>query len=234
MLEKIIPSFLYNQYYDDLDLQGFVKAQNTLAQEYLDWFNAFPLPIYTTDTISGNLLDWVGEGLYGVKRPVLQEGIGGFIGAVNTFLLNQIPANGARLSNESTATFLNDDFYKRVITWCFFKGDGTQFTVKWLKKRVERFLFGVNGLNLETDQTYRVSITFGANNQVTIRIPQGLRTQLDGAIANTFTPNSFQADELNSTYVAYPPIPDAELLQVAIDQGILPLPFQYKFKVSYS
>lgn len=234
MLEKIIPSFLYAQYSDDVDLQGFVKAQNKLAQEYLDWFNSFLLPIYTRDDISGDLLDWVGEGLYGVTRPALQESTGAFIGAVNTFLVNDLDANGARLIGESSASFLNDDFYKRVITWCFYKGDGTQFTVKWLKKRVQRFLFGVNGQNLEDDQTYRVSVTFGANDEVTITIPKGIRTLEAGALPNTFDSNSQEALGYKTSYTVYPPIPDVELLQLAIDQGILPLPFQYTFKVRYT
>lgn len=234
MLDKILPSYLYNQYSDDSDLQAFVNAQNTLAQEYLDWFNDFPLPIYTDDQITGDLLDWVGQGLYGVYRPALQQNVGGYIGAVNTFLINQLPVNGADLAGDSSAFFLNDDFYKRVITWIFFKGDGTQFTIQWLKKRVERFLFGVNGANLQTDQTYAVSVTFGANHVVDIRIAKGVRTLTEASIANTFTPNEFNPNYLKSTYVENPPIPDAPLLQMAIDQGILPLPFQYKFNVSYS
>jgi len=234
MLTKIIPSYLYSQYYDDLDLQSFVSAQNTLSQEYLDWFNETILPIYTANAIYGNLLDWVGNGIYGVKRPVLQSMVGGFNGDVNTFLLNQIPVNGSIKIGESESFFVNDDIYKRVITWIFFKGDGTQFTIKWLKKRVERFLFGVNGQNLETDQTYRVSVTFGDGNNVNILIQKGLRTYVTGSKANVFAPNTLNANEVVSTYEPYTPIPSAEFLQLLINQGILPVPFQYNFTVSYS
>jgi hypothetical protein len=80
---------------------------------------------------SGTLLDWVANGLYGQYRPTL----GG-----------------------QPAT---DDVFKRGITWAFYKGDGKTFTVRWLKRRLQRWLLGPNGIDPIVGQTYNISITFG-------------------------------------------------------------------------
>lgn len=107
---KIIPAYLYEQYKDDADLMAFVREYNAMAQEYLDYANALNLPIYSG--LSGGLLDWVGEGLYGLSRPSLQ------------------------------GSLVSDATYKRLLTWRMYKGDGKRFSVAWLKKRVQRWMDG--------------------------------------------------------------------------------------------
>ena len=172
MRETIIPSYLYQQYYDDDNLQAFVSAYNQLAQNYLNTFNTLNLPIYTSDTITGALLDWVANGLYGIQRPSLSEardfsGLG---------VYNTIPYNTEAYSRDiqsSPAGFyvVDDDFYKRIITWNFFKGDGFQYNTTWLKRRVQRFLYGVNGIYPQVEETYTISITYTAPNIITIDVP---------------------------------------------------------------
>ena len=94
MLTKTIPSYLYKEYDDDEALQAFVDAFNASAQDYVDWFNTIELPVYTSPTSSGDLLDWVAEGLYGIPRPSLfssggAQGIGPLdTGALNELILN--------------------------------------------------------------------------------------------------------------------------------------------------
>src|ERR1700739_1536949 len=73
-MTAIIPSYLYEEYNDDSDLQAFVSSYNTLAQTFLNTLVELNLPIYTSDVISGPLLDWVAEGLYGISRPSLFSG----------------------------------------------------------------------------------------------------------------------------------------------------------------
>jgi hypothetical protein len=46
MLEDIIKSYLYTQYNDDDDLQAFVTAYNTMAQEIYSWMINANLPIF--------------------------------------------------------------------------------------------------------------------------------------------------------------------------------------------
>lgn len=49
---------------------------------------------------------------------------------------------------------ISDDLFQRVLTWNFYKGDGTVFSVQNLRRRIIRFLLGTNGVTWNVDQTY--------------------------------------------------------------------------------
>lgn len=200
MLTKTIPSYLYTEYADDSDLQGFVDAYNSLSQEQITWFATVGLPIYTG--LSGQLLDWVAAGLYGLYRPVVPTSSSKLIGPINTWTPNEIPINSVSKTNTGSFALASDDVFKRMMTWYLFKGDGFQFSTLWLKKRITRFLFGVNGVNYNIGQTYQASVQFGGGNEVMIHI--------EGPVANNMD----------------------VILAYCIKSGITPLPFQYSFDVS--
>ncbi|MHB8406454.1 MAG: hypothetical protein ACYDCJ_13660 [Gammaproteobacteria bacterium] len=160
-LQAVIPSYLYQQYADDENLQAFVDAYNTLAQGYLSWFNAAPLALYTSPQISGPLLDWVATGIYGVKRPVFSSHTTQFIAGLNSAPLNTLALNGNEYFQSGTATVATDDFYKRVLTWTTYIGDGRHFNVEVLRKKIARFLYGVNGTDITLDQAQSVNIKAG-------------------------------------------------------------------------
>ena len=155
-LTKTLKSYLYVQYNDDDNLQGFVNAQNSLQQSYLDWFVNVNLPIYTG--LSGSLLDWVAEGLYGVVRPVLPTGLTNQVGAINTFVTNTIAYNALKRATYTQFFVTTDDVFARVLTWNFYKGDGSQFSIAWLKRRITRFLYGD-----PVQSTYSVSVTISGS-----------------------------------------------------------------------
>lgn len=144
-LQAVIPSYLYAEYSDDDDLQAFVATQNSLAQGYLDWFNQTPLALYTSPNITGPLLDWVLNGIYGISRPVLASSTSSNRAGYNSLAYNTIAYNARQHSQSGTATIASDDIYKRVATWNLYRGDGQVFTMGWLKNRINRFLFGANG-----------------------------------------------------------------------------------------
>lgn len=169
-LTQTIPSYLYMQYADDEDLQAFIRAFNELAQQYVTWFASIGLPVYTGDLITGDLLDWVARGLYGVSRPALSSGDVENVGPFNTMELNSYPFNDYEVLGDDSFQPTDDDNFKRIITWLFFKGDGTVFNVRWLKRRIARFLNGVNGVNYNVDQTYNISVTFTGGNNITITV----------------------------------------------------------------
>lgn len=146
-LTEVIPSYLYQEYSDDTDLQAFIAAYNQIAQEYIDWFNQISLPIYTGPMINGDLLDWVGTGLYGVPRPTLSTGTMSTIGPYNTYQYNTLGFNMSRTTSNQSFFVANDDIYKRVLTWDHYKGDGFNFNITWLKRRVIRFVFGIGGID---------------------------------------------------------------------------------------
>jgi hypothetical protein len=199
-LGSIIPAYVYQQYADDDNIRAFFTAYNTLAQAYLDWFNGINLPIYTG--LSGALLDWVAQGLYGMPRPVLAlVQNGALVGPFNTYQLNQIPIDGLSSGITSTVFPVTDDIFKRILTWAFYKGDGFTFSVPWLKRRVARFLAGVNGTDYDGSAA-QISIAYPGNGVVNITISTGV-IQLTAAA----------------------------IFQAAVLSGVLVLPFQYTFNV---
>lgn len=225
VLTNTIPSYLYVQYADDDSLQAFVAAYNTITQAYVTWFATTNLGDYTS--LSGSLLDWVAQGLYGFTRPLLASGRNRNIGPLNTYLFNTLPLNKLKLVSPSNVTTVTDDVFQRVITWSFYKGDGFVVNIRWLKRRIMRFLTAANGTAPNIDQTYAISVTIGGN-IVTIRISPGTRKLIKGAI-NSYTFNSFAMNAGNSVFIpsttgifALDPI-----FEEAINAGVLPVPFQF-------
>lgn len=231
-VQGTIASYLYEEYNDDDNLQAFVNAFNEMAQTYVDWFNQINLPIYTRPYINGPLLDWVATGLYGLSRPALPSGFDRTIGPLNTWPPNSIPLNTLKKINNQTFYATTDDIYKRILTWLFYKGDGKYFSIRWLKRRVVRFLNGVNGTAPNVDQTYQISVGFGKGSICYINILGSSRQVTGGALLNRFTLNSVRPNQLNTTYFNIPISPFALVLKAAIDSGVCELPFQYTFVVS--
>jgi hypothetical protein len=201
MITQNLNSYLYQQYNNDPDILAFFDAYNTSSQSNLDRINSLNLPNYTTKT--GLLLDWVALGIYGLKRPVLP--FSGTIGegVYNETIYDTSVYNENIVFTPSGFYETTDDIFKRIITWNFYKGDGYQFDITWLKNRVYRFLAQTNGIPLPIPNTYDISITFSAVNVVVIHITAGALTAL------------------------------APIMEAAINSGALQIPFQYTFNVTY-
>lgn len=232
-LQKTIPSYAYTQYADDDDIQGFFAAFNTLAQQYVNTFNALNLPVYTGDLIVGALLDWVALGLYGLARPLLPYGVGKNLGPYNTSAFNSLYFNESKLLGPTTYYATTDDIFKRILTWHLYKGDGKVFNIRWLKRRIMRFLLGVNGTSPDIGNTYQVSVTFGPSGQVNIRIINALRVVAGGAIYNAFAFNTQAFDGLQTTVEQFIPFAAAPTFQAAVQAGVLELPFQFTWIVVF-
>lgn len=201
MIVDNLPAYLYQQYYDDPDLTAFVTALNTTSQENLNRVNNLVLPDYTTKY--GLLLDWVALGIYGIKRPTLPfSGVIGS-GVYNESIYNTTAYNENIVITPSGFYETTDDIFKRIITWNFYRGDGYQFNITWLKNRIYRFLMQTNGLPAPIPNTYDISVTFGAGNQVDIAINPSELTTL------------------------------APILEAGINSGALQVPFQYNFNITY-
>jgi hypothetical protein len=158
-IANTIPAYLYLQYQGDQNVAPFFEAYNQYTQGYVNWFNSINLPIYTQDPVSGTMLDWVAASIYGITRPGLPSSTGSpEIGEVNTVTANQISFNEYAPGVPSAFTVTDDDTFRRIITWSFYKGDGKTFTPTWLKRRINRFLNGANGTDVVNDTTYDVSV----------------------------------------------------------------------------
>jgi hypothetical protein len=199
-----VPAYLYQEYYPDPDNQAFFDSYNTSAEAYFDYLNSLYLPVWTSPNVVGPLLDWVASELYGVNRPVFTVGGATMsLGVYDSNVYNFLPYNSAIIAGGSTLQYVNDDILKRILTWNLYKGDGNQFNARWLKNRVMRFLYGVNGVAPQIDNTYNVSVQFNANNNIVIHI-------------------------LSFYDPTIPPI-----LESAVQSQVLNLPFQYNFSVTY-
>jgi len=151
-------------------IQSFFTAYNNTSQTYLDNINQLNLPVYTN--LIAPLLDWVATSLYGLERPSLGAGItANVLSVYDTTPYNTVPYSSSTYSNGSTIYLVNDDYYKRILTWNFYRGDGYQYNTDWLKRRVKRFLYGVNGISPNIQNTYEISVTYTSGSAITITIP---------------------------------------------------------------
>ena len=230
-MTSVIPSYLYQEYSDDEDLQAFFDAYNGQAQSYIAAFNALNLPIYTNHVISGALLDWVGRGLYGVPRPYLSSAQLRTVGRLNTYQMNTLRPNESRTTVLNGSVNSSDDAYKRVITWGFFKGDGKYIGVRWLKRRIARFLFGADGANFPVSSTYQISISFGVGNVVSITLLTRVTTLVRSARLNTSRMNTTRMNYSSIQLSPLTPLPNAQLWKEAVQSGVCEMPFQYTYTI---
>ena len=229
-LTKTIPAYVYQQYADDDNIQALNSAYNTSTQQYVTWFATAMLPIYPG--LAGQLLDWIATNLYGQPRPVLPAGSSYIIGAVGTFGANILPPNTTKLVGTPVFYSVDDDVYKRILTWNFYKGDGRTFSIPWLKRRIMRFLTGTSGTAPAIDQTYRISVTFGVGNQANIRLLNGLTTVYAGTIPNRVKCNQRPPNQIVTAFTPYTPLVNASTFVAALNGGALQLPFQFDWTVT--
>lgn len=199
-VQNVIPCYPYVTYQNDDAVTAFFEAYNIYAQAYLDYFNQLDLPIYTKGPVQGMLLDWVAQSIYGISRPALPTAFGTPPqGPVNTFLVNALTWNGYRPGVPDSFTSTSDDIFRRIITWAFYKGDGKTFNIRWLKRRINRFLNGINGTDVLNDTTFDISVA----------------------------PTSFQVWSITLANT-----PASTVFKIAVEAGVLELPFQIQFNIS--
>ncbi|MHB8817312.1 MAG: hypothetical protein ACYDAE_29170, partial [Steroidobacteraceae bacterium] len=214
MLTTTIPAYPYQQYADDDDIQAFFAAYNSATQTYVDWFASVGLPFYPG--LSGALLDWVAEGLYGIERTSLAQTQTSAVGLLNTEVLNSEPLN---FFSAPTTSYYNitDDIFKRILTWNFYKGDGKRFCMKWLKRRVMRFLVGTNGLD---PNPLDPSFVVGPENTQAISV----------TVVNDVLTVTINGAYISSLVQLQPNI--LGIFEAAFLGGVLDLPAQYTYAVN--
>lgn len=168
---KTIPSYLYFQYINDENLPSLINAYNTMTQANIDWFNNLNLPIYTL--LSGNLLDWVGAGLYGLPRPVfssdniiIRSGPTDTIAITGSSDVDTLATAQLGATSTSTTTYIPDGIYKNILTWFFYKNDTRTFSIPWLKRRIARFLYSPDGSIPDFAYTQSIGIVFNYNSTI--------------------------------------------------------------------
>ena len=223
-----IPAYVYVQYDDDANVSAFFYSYNALSQANLDQVNNYQLPVYLNQT--GNLLSWAASSIYGVFRPSLSSGGPRAVGPINTFEFNANEFNESKFVNSSTNYIADDLTYQRIIQWNTFKGDGYQFSIRWLKRRVERFLRGA----IFPDQTYEVSVRFTSPYDVLITVSNSNVRIVGGAFyggRSGFGGLNMAFNQASVVASTHAPTALASALKAAVNSGILRLPFQYTFTV---
>lgn len=214
MRATTLNAYLYKQYADDQDLQAFVTAYNAATQTYVDWFNEVGLPYYPG--LSGDLLEWVAEGLYGLTKTQLASQATASTGAFNTTAINALAINDGVPTTQQFFT-LTDDVFKRILTWHFYKGDGKRFSIRWLKRRIMRFLVGTNGIDPQpgqpgfqvgTETTSSIGVVI-ASNTMTVSLDQSMLSLQAGVTPGILT-----------------------LFKLAFEGGNLELPIGYTYVVN--
>ena len=112
--------------------------------------------------------------------------------------------SSTQIYKTSTVYDTPDDIYKRVLTWWFYKGDGYDFSIQWLKRRIYRFLFGVEGKDASAPFTPDISVTFDHSGSIPV---------CDIVIDNAINPI-------------------ANYFKLAIEEGALCLPFRFSYSVT--
>lgn len=227
---QTIPCYPFVQYNDDPDIVAFFTAQNETAQAAIDATNAYQLPVFLEQ--SGALLDWAASSIYGITRPNLTSGGPRSVGPLNTFQFNTERLNSFSMVNSSKSFIADDATYQRIVQWNTFKGDGFQFTMRWLKRRIQRFISS----ELFPDQTYQVSVRFTGPHAVLISIATSIQRLVGGAFFNEQPYNSMVP--LNGIETVPLVLSTSTVLasafQAAALSGALQLPFQYTFTVEIS
>lgn len=212
MRTTTLKSYVYKQYADDPDIAAWVKAFNQATQYYVDNFNALNLPYYPD--LTGDLLNWVALGLYGHKRTQLASPRTQARGMPNTFMPSTFMPSQYVPSTQSFYN-LSDDIFKRILTWNLFKGDGRTFSIRWLKRRIARFLSGVNGVDPHPSQPDFV-IGAETTTSIGVAIASGTVTvTLDQSMLSLLNP------EITPDVLSF--------FQLAFQGGNLELPLQYAY-----
>lgn len=224
-----LPSYAYSQYSDDPNIDAFFTAYNQISQKNLDNMNSLNLPIYLKQ--GGDLLNWCGQGIYGVVRHDLSAAVTiDYVGPLNTAELNTDQLNEFQALQVGKANYAVSDYaYQQIIQWNTLPGDGRNFSIGWLKRRIQRFLSG----NIFPDQHFAISIKFTAKYAVEITIFPTTRTLIGGA-GNDEAEFGQPALGLNQPVFDNRKFVPDDLLQIfkaAVESGALQMPFQYAWTV---
>ncbi|MHA3054669.1 hypothetical protein E0H77_12505 [Acinetobacter sp. ANC 4633] len=86
-------------------------------------------------------------------------------------------ANSGGATTAPAYTVASDDTYKRLATWILYRGDGFQMSLNWLRRRVARFCYGLNGADIDIGLVSNISITITGDN-ILIKAPKSPSSQI--------------------------------------------------------
>lgn len=225
ILKDCIKAYLYTNYMNDDNVRAFFTAFNSVSQEMYDWMLAANLPIFIGSSHSGDELRWLVKGIYGQNFPYLVTRKTTSNGPYNTFVFNSLPYNGRKQTTVTNNIATSDDIFKRILTWNFYKGDGMHFTVTWLKRRVMRFLLGVDGTDVLNDTQAGISVIFDGNGGIIIGINSITQYVTNSALYGTDQYNGEPIGSMDVSATINGDFQYAGVLKAAFENGLLRMPF---------
>ncbi|MDF7675085.1 hypothetical protein PT277_05140 [Acetobacteraceae bacterium ESL0709] len=163
----------YNQFTDDEDIAAFFTAFYKIARQTISWMAEHPFAFYVGPQLTGGFLNYCTYCLYGQFRyKISYVQVQHYTGSINEEEINIKSIDEETITKTYLGTSISDDLHKRITTWNFYKGDGLNFTIPWLKRRVMRFLTGDNGHTGKFNNCVPVSVGVNAH-EVTITISPG-------------------------------------------------------------
>ncbi|MXV43589.1 hypothetical protein GS501_00655 [Saccharibacter sp. 17.LH.SD] len=155
----LAPATPYQQFSDDADIIAFFEAYNALMQEIIFWMVGHPMALYIGPALTGNLLSYCALCLYGQFRyRISYVELRSVTGAIDTTTINRLSVDETVIDKRYIGNSISDDLFKRILTWNFYKGDGLNFSIPWLKRRIMRFLTGDDGHAWRFNSTDPVSV----------------------------------------------------------------------------
>jgi hypothetical protein len=199
----------------------------------------FPMNGYwwTAVTANPSIPETAPAGLPGIGGTLISSGDkilwdtrqGLYLKVTSTAVEARFGLNMIGLYGDMNVYLTDDDTYRRIISWHFFKQDGNYMSIEFLKRRVWRFIWGVDGKHWdfidptlgaphptqswpgsEADpddvfiaDTRQISVTFGTDRNVTIRFV--LYTRLPNAPAGGAMCNAFGCNGFEPAWAKTPP-----------------------------
>jgi hypothetical protein len=163
-IKKAYP-YMLSGFGDSAGVNTIFKAYNDLATQLSMWIYGTPVPVYISDSITGDLLDLVALGMYDIVRPNVNLSATDYVAGYNSSEYNITEYNNPTEKVDKPSFLLSDDYFKRLLTWVAYKGDGMIPSVPWLKRRIIRFLCGTNGTANDIFVTNYVSVRLRAFNE---------------------------------------------------------------------
>ncbi|QCE32955.1 hypothetical protein FAI41_04725 [Acetobacteraceae bacterium] len=162
MAWRILKAYVYQQYSDDSDIMALFESYNQIAQDYLKTFISHCPAIYIDDFWSAGELTYLAWFLWGQRRWYSDYASSiDLEGAIDELAIDEVAAGGS-VPTPRQKLLINDDTFRRIMTWNLYRGDGPQFSIPWLKKRIKRWMIGVNGY----------APLFGDANEVSVHVSE--------------------------------------------------------------
>jgi hypothetical protein len=134
------PVYVYtgNDFDKSPDVQALVEVANSGFNAVIENLRNLNVGLYNDKCCEW--LDWFAAGVYGFKRPTIA--IGDTVkadGGWGSFGFGDHGWGYGALSSDPSFESVPDSIFIKIIQWHLYRADGYQFSIPWLRRRIQRF-----------------------------------------------------------------------------------------------